>query len=159
MDEVQAAGNRRKVAVVAALLLVICGIVSIVLSAVSVGVVENLPVFSRSTINYGVQGSQLFQTGELKSRKANRSSNIFLKQSHFSPNVSECVVKAAFSVKNSPKNLFVCKRRRQGVFVVVTDASVDTGEEHRLYFTFVEWRRFLDQMLEVLLYVVANVKC
>ena len=133
--------SKKKAAIITVVILVICTLVS------------------RSTINYGVQVCQLFQTGELKSRKANRSTNILLKQSNLSLNVSECVVKAVFSVKNSPKNLFVCKRRRQGAFVVVTDVSEDTGEEQRLYFTFVEWRRFLDRMLEVLLYVVANVKC
>ena len=149
MDELDS-DKRRKAAIVAAALLVICGLLSIVLSAVSVGVVDNLPVFSRSTINYGVQGSQLFQTGEVKSR---------VKESFLvRANVSDCEVKAQFALRKSAKNLFVCTKNRN-VFVVLREISSVTGVEERLYFTVGEWKRFMAEVFDVMFYLVTNVKC
>ena len=142
--------RRKKVAVVAAALLVICGILSIVLSAVSVGVVDNLPVFSKSTINYGVQGSQLFQTGEVKAVERPVQLALY--------NLTDCEVNAEFSIRKSQKTLYVCTKDKV-FYVVLSERLLRTGQENRLYFTVVEWRRFMHEVLDVMIYIVTNVKC
>ena len=149
MDVVEG-DRKKKVAVVAAALLVICGILSIVLSAVSVGVVDNLPVFSKSTINYGVQGSQLFQTGEVKALERPTSLALY--------NLTGCEVNAEFFVRKSQKTLHICSKNKV-FYVVLSERLTRTGQENRLFFSLGEWRRFLYEAIDVLFYIVTNVKC
>ena len=136
---------KKKAAIITSVILVICVLVSITLNAVSVGVVENLPVsFSRSTINYGVQGSQLYQTGELKARG----------QFYFSrkmTNLSECHT----NIFTWVRKISVCVKNRI-TYIVLSEISVETGEEHMWYFTLIEWRSFLVEALDITLQIATG---
>ena len=136
---------KKKAAIITGVILVICVLVSVTLNAVSVGVVENLPVsFSRSTINYGVQGSQLYQTGEVKSR-----GRLYFPRKM--TNLSECDT----DIFTWVKKISVCVKNKT-IYIVLSEISVETGEEHMWYFTLIEWRSFLGEALDITLQIATG---
>ena len=136
--------SRKKAAVAAAATLVICVVVSLVCSAVSVGVVENLPVFSKSTINYGVQGSQLFQT--VRSQELN--SNTLPRSSY---NSTDCDLVSSHEIARSLKSISLCRRGGQTLILLVDSSPTpDDTTIPAMAFTYSEWKRFLKSALDVI---------
>lgn len=143
---------RKRTTVLAVTLLVFFTLLSLVLSAVSVGVVDNLPVFSKSTINYGVQGSQLFQG----------KSPMYSALSVYSPgtqfNSSGCDVLADFPVKRSGKRFYVCCKADDNTLHVVFVGCYDTqGVQVEVSLTPKELKRMVKTAWDILSFVATDV--
>ena len=151
-EEDRAYVRKRAAAVLAFVLLVTAVVLSFVLSAVSVGVVDNLPVFSKSTINYGVQGSQLFQG----------KSALYSALSVYSPgsrfNSSGCDVLADFPVKHSGKRFYVCcKASDHALHVVFVGCYDSDGVQVEASVTPNELKRMVKTAWDVLNFVATDV--
>ena len=143
---------RRRAAVVVICVLIATVLLSLILSAVSVGVVENLPVFSKSTINYGVQGSQLFQG----------KSPVFGALNVYSPgsafNSSGCDVLADFPVKKSGKRFYVCcKTENNSLHVVFVGCYDSNGMQVEVSLTPGELKRMVKTAWDILSFVATDV--
>ena len=143
---------RKRAAILAFVLLVIIILLTFVLSAVSVGVVENLPVFSKSTINYGVQGSQLFQgASSLQS-----DLNVYSPGGVF--NTTTCDILANFPVKRSGKRFYVCCQNADNQLNVVFVGCYDShGVQVEVSLTPAELRRMVKTAFDILHFVATDV--